>query len=248
MTRAQLPTDPTESPILNNPYDPATLFWSLDRDFRACSPALPGRRPSGAYLSVPKPRKRQVELVLADEQRSCQEIEPHSRINRIRELVESWRASGYPGATTETMELIEHWNKPEREGVQPYFCQRDAVETAIYLAEADDHRRADFIATLKELNAEHNEGIPRMALKLATGTGKTLVMAMLILWQAKNGYCRDFVLFVPNLTIRDRLSELKSGSKLYEELRPSGDRTGFASPCSISKRGSAERGSGSKDP
>ena len=224
MTRAQLPTDPTESPILN-PYDPPSLHWSLDRDFRACSPAVPGRRPSGAYLSVPKPRKRQAELALADEQRSCQEIEPHRQINRIRASVEAWRASGYPGATWATVELLDHWNQPDRNGIQPYFCPRDAVETAIYLA--DDEGREEFNATLGALNEIHNEGIPRIALKLATGIGKTFVMAMLILWQAKNGYCRDFVLFVPNLTIRDCLAELKSGGALYEDLRPAGDRTRY---------------------
>ena len=84
---------------------------------------------------------------------------------------------------------------------------------------------APFIEKLGKLNAQHNDGIPRIALKLATGTGKTLVMAMLMLWQAKNGYCRDFVIFVPNLTIRARLAEIRGGSPLYEQLRPKGDRT-----------------------
>ena len=123
------------------------------------------------------------------------------------------------------MALIEHWNNPDTDGLQPYFCQRDAVETAIFLAEAPNQARGQFIEKLGTLNAQHNDGIPRIALKLATGTGKTLVMAMLMLWQAKNGYCRDFVIFVPNLTIRDRLAEIKGGSPLYEQLRPKGDGT-----------------------
>ncbi|MYA18075.1 MAG: hypothetical protein F4Z28_15625, partial [Gammaproteobacteria bacterium] len=221
------PTNPTETPILNTPYDPPAAYWSLDRDFRACAPALPGRRPSGAYLPVPKPQSRQNELPIAHSHESCLEVEPHRRINQIRDAVQSWREAGYPGATTATMELLDHWNEPDTEGIQPYFCQRDAVETAIYLVEAQDDCRAQFEATLGDLNEEHNEGIPRIALKLATGTGKTFVMAMLILWQAKNGYCQDFLLLVPNLTIRDRLAELKSGSPLYEDLRPMGDETRF---------------------
>lgn len=197
-------------------------------EFRASAPVVEGRRPSGAYLPVPKPSKRRsVGLNLGGDQQSCSMIEPHVRINRIRDAVQAWRDAGYPGATVETMTLLEYWNDPDREGLKPYFCQRDAVETAIYLREADDAHRDGFNETLKEINAEHNESIPRLALKLATGTGKTLVMAMLILWQAKNGYCRDFVVFVPNLTIRDRLAELRSGSDLYNELRPSGDKTRF---------------------
>ena len=227
MSPAGPPDDPVETPILNQPYDPPKWYWSLDIDFRAIAPALPGRRPSGAYLPVPKPAKRKAELPLGDQQQSCQEVEPHKQINRIRKAVATWREAGYPGATTKTIRLIEHWNHPEKEGVQPYFCQRDAVETAIYLKEADDGQRAKFVKVLQELNEEHNEGIPRIALKLATGTGKTFVMAMLILWQAKNGYCQDFLLLVPNLTIRDRLQELESGSNLYNHLRPPGDETRF---------------------
>ena len=125
------------------------------------------------------------------------------------------------------MALVEHWSNPDTDGLQPYFCQRDAVETAIFLTEAPEANRRPFNETLETLNGAHNDGIARIALKLATGTGKALVMAMLMLWQAKNGYCRDFVIFVPNLTIRDRLSELESGSELYDRLRPKGDRTRF---------------------
>ena len=172
MTRIDQPSDPSKTPILNTPYDPPTWHWSLDLDFCACSPALPGRRPSGAYLAVPKPVKRNPGLPLGDQQQSCQQIEPHRQINRIREAVQDWRDAGWPGTTTETVQLLEHWNQPERDGIQPYFCQRDAVETAIFLREADDVRRQEFNATLQQLNADHNEGIPRIALKLATGTGK----------------------------------------------------------------------------
>ncbi len=223
MSHHQAPADPTDTPILNEPYAPPEWYWGLDADFRACAPAQAGRRRSGTYLPVPKPTGRQSALTLGDQQQSCQEVEPHKRINRIRAAVQAWREAGYPGATTETIELIEHWHQPDKEGVQPYFCQRDAVETAIYLKEADVGHRDHFLQTLNEINDQHNDGIPRVALKLATGTGKTFVMGMLILWQAKNGYCRDFLLLVPNLTIRDRLAELKSGSSLYDDLRPTGD-------------------------
>ena len=125
------------------------------------------------------------------------------------------------------MALIDHWNNPDTDGLQPFFCQRDAVETVIFLTEALDERRGPFVGQLDGINARHNGGIPRTALKLATGTGKTMVMAMLMLWLAKTGRCRDFVIFVPNLTIRDRLAEIRSGKEIYDALRPKGDRTRF---------------------
>ena len=227
VTNSVPPSDPTNSPIINSPYEAPAWHWSLDEEFRACEPPLPGRRPSGAYLSVPKPQKRQASLDVTSGHRSCQEIEPHRQINEIRSAVQAWRKAGYAGARTATMALFEHWNNPDTDGLQPYYCQRDAVETAIFLTEGPDEARTPFTERLSKLNATHNDRIPRIALKLATGTGKTLVMAMLMLWQAKNGYCRDFVIFVPNLTIRDRLTEIESGSELYERLRPKGDRTRF---------------------
>ena len=227
MTDSAPPSNPTSSPIINSPYDAPTWHWSLDMEFRACEPALAGRRPSGAYLSVPKPQRRQGALDLTSGHRSSQQIEPHRQINQIRAAVEAWREAGYPGARAATMALIEHWSNPDTDGLQPYFCQRDAVETAIFLAEAPEAAHRPFNERLEKLNVAHNDGIARIALKLATGTGKTLVMAMLMLWQAKNGYCRDFVVFVPNLTIRDRLAEVESGSEIYDRLRPKGDRTRF---------------------
>ena len=221
------PIDPTSDPIINTPYETPTWHWSLDTEFRACEPVLSGRRPSGAYLSVPMPQAQQNSLDLTNGHKSCLQIDPHRQINQIRTAVQKWRDAGYPGATTSTMALIDHWNNPDTDGLQPYFCQRDAVETAIFLTEAADDRRRPFVSCLGQLNEQHNDGIPRIALKLATGTGKTLVMAMLILWQAKSGHCRDFVIFVPNLTIRDRLREIQTGSEIYDQLRPRGDRTRF---------------------
>ena len=227
MTDSARPSDPTRSPIINSPYDTPAWHWSLDKEFRACEPPLPGRRPSGAYLSVPKPQKRQASLDLTGGHRSSQQIEPHKQINAIRAAVDAWRDAGHPGARAATMALIEHWSNPDTDGLQPYFCQRDAVETAIFLTDGPEAARTPFNDRLENLNAKHNEAIPRIALKLATGTGKTLVMAMLMLWQAQVGYSQDFVIFVPNLTIRDRLKEIQNGSPLYDRLRPKGDRTRF---------------------
>ena len=64
------------------------------------------------------------------------------------------------------------------------FCQREAAETAIYLAEVAGRKgEPDYRIRLDEQNRIHNDGLPRTALKMATGSGKTVVMAMLIAWQ-----------------------------------------------------------------
>ena len=172
MTDSVSPRDPTNSPIINSPYDAPAWHWSLDKEFRACEPPLAGRRPSGAYLSVPRPQKRQRALDLTSAHRSSQLIEPHKQINEIRFAIEAWREAGYPGARAATMALIEHWNNPDTDDLQPYFCQRDAVETAIFLTEGPEAARRPFNETLEKLNAGHNDGIPRIALKLATGRAR----------------------------------------------------------------------------
>ena len=97
------------------------------------------------------------------------------------------------------------------------FCQREAAETAIYLAEvAGRHGEPDFRTRLEPFNAEHNDGLPRVALKMATGTGKTIVMAMLIAWHTANKsfsprdarFSNRFLVVTPGITIRDRLRVL----------------------------------------
>ena len=97
------------------------------------------------------------------------------------------------------------------------FCQREAAETAIFLAEvAGRHGYADWRRRLDEANADHNAGLPRVALKMATGAGKTVVMAMLIAWQTTNKvasprdarFTKRFLVVTPGITIRDRLRVL----------------------------------------
>ncbi|WP_068426294.1 BPTD_3080 family restriction endonuclease, partial [Piscicoccus intestinalis] len=99
------------------------------------------------------------------------------------------------------------------------FAQREAVETAIFLAEVSGRRAGfrDWRPELDDQNAEHNEGLPRVALKMATGTGKTVVMAMLIAWQTLNKvvrpsdarFAKRFLVVAPGITIRDRLRVLQ---------------------------------------
>src|SRR6266508_1668841 len=190
-------------PILNSPYDEPGRHWSL-HEGRA--PELgDGRRQAGYYFRDPR----------ADDQTSARgewvELEV---VNLIRERVGNWRAAGYPGVTRTTLELLEYWRHEGRQH-RLFFAQLEAAETIVFLKEA----RSDFLQGVDvppELVAEGVEGFTRYACKMATGSGKTTVMAMLIAWSVLNkvgsrGDARfsDVVLVVcPNVTIRNRLREL----------------------------------------
>ncbi|MCY4627258.1 MAG: DEAD/DEAH box helicase family protein, partial [Acidobacteria bacterium] len=139
-------------------------------------------------------------------------VEPHRTINELRTLLGDWRSAGRPGVSSPTRRLLEHWTSPGLE-FRPFWCQLEGAETAIWLLEAgpqaapEDHAR--ITARLAKVNGRWNGGIPRLALKMATGTGKTNLMAMLALWWAARSRAEvDFLAIAPNLTVRDRLTAL----------------------------------------
>ncbi|MEQ8740736.1 MAG: DEAD/DEAH box helicase family protein, partial [Hoeflea sp.] len=152
-----------------------------------------------------------------------QEYNPTPIINEIRSHVESWRKLSSPNqwqVTPETARLLQHWRHHQFHNIRPFFCQVEAVETAIWLAEVAPkmgQRTKKFVDHLKGANEQANPELFRIALKLATGTGKTTVMAMLIAWQTVNAvrhpgskqFTRGFLVITPGITIRDRLRVLK---------------------------------------
>jgi type III restriction enzyme len=155
---------------------------------------------------------------------ATQEYGVNGFINEIRGHVETWRAIPNPsdwGVTPATQRLLAHWRREEAEwhGIRPFFCQIEAVETAIWLAEvARRERRHDRLrAHLRSANEGSNPELSRIALKMATGAGKTTVMAMLIAWQTVNAvrtpnsnlYSRAFLVVAPGITIKDRLRVLQ---------------------------------------
>jgi type III restriction enzyme len=115
-------------------------------------------------------------------------------------------------------EASEHWRHHPFSNQRPFFCQVEAVETAVWLTEVAPHSPAGkrILSYLSQVNEEANPELSRLALKLATGAGKTTVMAMLIAWQTINAvrhpgsklFTRGFLLVAPGLTIRDRLRVL----------------------------------------
>ena len=218
------------NPIINNPYDHPRHHWELDDNGRATDVLLDGRRPSGPYRGVPLPTGSYEHVECNDEG-----IEPYARINAIRDGVSSWRKGGYRGASRVSRRLLEHWSSDARGERRPFFCQIDAIETLVWLCEAlpslagggsagQSALHQPLLNALNLVNKEWNDSVPRLAIKMATGTGKTWVMAMVILWQALRTKDRtDILVLTPNLTVRDRLSELDprlSDMSLYRDLLP----------------------------
>jgi type III restriction enzyme len=178
-------------PILNSPYDCPGRHWELNAAGQPTRQILAGRRGAQAI------------------------------INELRENLDSWRQLP-PSAwqvTPETARLLRHWRQHDFQGVRPFFCQVEAAETAIWLAEVARHTRAGrrFLEHLRAVNEGANGDLPRLALKLATGAGKTTVMAMLIAWLTVNAvrrpgarhFTRGFLVVAPGLTIKNRLQVLQ---------------------------------------
>src|SRR5205823_6624040 len=112
-----------------------------------------------------------------------------------------------------------HWRHHPFSGFRPFFCQIEAVETATWLTEVAKGNKEGkrFLEHLASANNDANPELMRLALKLATGTGKTTVMAMLIAWQTINAvrrpqsdrFTRGFLVVTPGITIKDRLRVLQ---------------------------------------
>lgn len=218
---------PLTDPILNTPWAPPDEHWVLDpHTNRATDDPGEGRRLSSGRILAPRSRKAVVQPTLGDSS-----VEPFHTINQLRELVKAWRSEGYQGATDRTSRLLEWWNSDQPD-LRPFFCQREAVETAIYLCEAGqiahEHAWRGIFGRLEQTNHRWNDGISRLAFKMATGSGKTVVMAMLMIWHAVNrSMPHDFLIIAPNLTVKDRLAELKSDHPEYllPQLTPLDFRT-----------------------
>ena len=217
-------------PIINSPYESPTRHWELDGEGQPTHRLIDRRRRAEFVTPIPKARKRktpgaQDALEFGDRtgvSTQAQEYDPTPIINELRGHVDRWRALPKPGdwqVTPETARLLRHWRHHRFDGIRPFFCQIEAVETLIWLTEVAarrGRRGKTFLDHLEAANAGANPGLARLALKLATGAGKTTVMAMIIAWQTVNAvrrpgsrrFSRGFLVVTPGLTIRDRLRVL----------------------------------------
>lgn len=215
-----------KSPILNNPYEEPRFFYDTDLSGNLdYSRVLQGRRPFTTSIDIIPKVKQQSEL-FGGSDLGVGEGDPNAPfINAIRSEVKKWRENNYRGVTRITRELLNFWFKnPERPwNLQLFFCQREAVETAIYLnevADLDPNIGRDILRQLAEREATVSDDpkyvLPRTAFKMATGTGKTVVMAMLILYHFLNKkdnvqdtrFADRFLIVAPGITIHDRLGVL----------------------------------------
>jgi len=220
-----------EKPILNSPYGYPIRHWELDEAGQPTQRIIKTRRRAEFITPIPKPKKRkgaalQGSLVF-DEGKGLSTAEQRydhtAIINSVRQQVDQWRKLPNTNdwrVTPETARLLQHWRQHKFGGIRPFFCQIEAVETAIWLIEVAPQAGKvgeSFIDHLADSNNEANPELMRLALKLATGAGKTTIMAMLIAWQTINAvrrpqskrFTRGFLVVAPGLTIKDRLRVLQ---------------------------------------
>lgn len=233
-----------EQPILNSPYAPPARHWEIDDNGHPTDLIFERRRGVELLSPIPSPKKTkggaQASMVFDDGKGlSTTDIEynPSPFINELRAEIDTWRRLPNPEqwlVSPTTRQLLRHWRAMQRDPLRPlrpFFCQLEAVETAIWLAEVAPKagtRGKRFLAWLKEANAGANPDLFRIAMKLATGAGKTTVMAMLIAWQALNAarspgsklFSRGFLVIAPGITIKDRLRVLKpsDAESVYRRL------------------------------
>lgn len=221
-----------KQPILNSPYERPSQHWEFDKYGQPTYKIINSRRVSSYLSPIPPPRKilsksseKQLSLKLSEDQGLStdeQEYDPTPMINEIRAEIEKWRTWGNEESwlvTPTTALLLNHWRHHKFNIYRPFYCQLEAVETVIWLTEVaprlgQEGRR--FLKWLEDVNESANPGLSRLALKMATGAGKTTVMAMLIAWQTLNAvrhgntkkFTRGFLVVTPGITIRDRLRVL----------------------------------------
>jgi type III restriction enzyme len=205
-----------ENPILNSPFKEPTRHFKFSDD-GITDEVVESRRISSYFVPIAKPRKKAGGKQLAlDTEWTQDRVEENKFINRIRERVSVWRKGNYAGITNTTRQLLEYWTNPDRER-KLFFCQIEAMETAIYLAEVANKYGDNWIEnSIRNFNDANNPGLYRVAFKMATGSGKTVVMAMLIAWQVLNKIANPqdarftdaFLIVTPGITIRDRLRVL----------------------------------------
>jgi type III restriction enzyme len=178
---APMPKDVIKNPILNSPFIEPTRHFRF-KDDGITSTVIDSRRPRGYLVPIAKPKAKSKQATFDfDPDRNVLADNPF--INQVREKVRIWREGGYAGVTRTTQRLLDYWADSERER-KLFFCQREAAETAIYITEVAGKFNDHWIENqLREENQTFNLGLFRLAFKMATGSGKTVVMAMLMAWQ-----------------------------------------------------------------
>lgn len=219
------PLDHITQPVLNRPHEEPSRYWQLAEDNTSTGVAVNGRRPSQYLTIVPKVRDPQLQMKVTPS-------EENELVNRIRAMVKRWRGEKYPDTTSATRQLLFHWRSETNEP-RLFFAQVEAAETLIWLTEGNASRYpvlAEIRRELADANGDYNAGIYRLAVRMATGSGKTAVMGMVIAWHAVNAaaslrkddrYTTLFLAMTPGHTVRERLQVLEPShpNNVYDEMR-----------------------------
>lgn len=209
----------TASLVINSPYDMPLQHWKQDEH--------------GKVMNVAQGR-REAAYELYDTRNNTRRIEPLETVNQIRQRVDEWRDAGYPGITSITRQLLEHWQErgewdadtSEWQGgprqYPLYFCQLEAIECLIWWLEAPEQYKQGIFLPGDGGTWE------RICNKMATGSGKTTLMALIICWQTLNAlhypkdkrYSKAIFIIAPGLTVKSRLQVLMPGnpSNVYDEF------------------------------
>ena len=216
----QIPMQPVKEPILCNPYEEPAAYWRYNQQTGEAA-RIPERRPAGHWFKTDRSMEDRQGRLFAEE--NWEEL-PY--VNSLREDVRRWRNSNYRNATNVTRQLLRHWRREDKIR-RLFFCQVEAVETVIYLAEIRmGGKRTQFNPEFtdadlaKLVDAPPDAGLSaltRLGCKMATGSGKTVVMAMLIAWAFCNRgqlpsderFPSAALAVCPNLTIKERLQVLR---------------------------------------
>ena len=205
-----------ENPVINSGFEEPTRHFRFT-DEGITNEIVEFRRKSAYFIPIAAPKKKTKQVQLPFETEWTQDrVEENKFINRVRERIKIWREGGYVGVTKTTSQLLEYWTNPDRDK-KLFFCQVEAMETFIYLAEVAKRYGDAWIENdLRQGNEDANPQLFRIACKMATGSGKTVVMAMLIAWHTLNKiaspqdarFSDTFLIVTPGITIRDRLRVL----------------------------------------
>lgn len=207
-----------ENPIINSAFAEPRQHFRFDSE-GITSDIIESRRSSHYFIPIAQPKKKNPQLELDLGIWTQDRISENKFINDIRDRVSWWRKGGYRGTVNITpisRRLLEYWTNPEREK-KLFFCQIEALETVIYLTEVADKSGDAWIRNqLNTFKDANNPLLFRIALKMATGSGKSAVMSMLIAYHTLNKlsspqrreFSDAFLIVTPGITVRDRLRVL----------------------------------------
>lgn len=198
--------------IINRPHEEPKHHWFYDRENRSFH-IKDGRRPAGYVTATPNSKA-------FDDPGIFIEIE---QVNKIRPRVKAWSEAGYPGVTGITKRLLDHWQDPEeRKDRRFFFCQLEAIETLIWLTEAPVSDKVGIVVQ------GDGGAYERWCSKMATGSGKTIIMSMVIAWNFLNKvtsptdirFSKNALVVAPGLTVKSRLQVLQPThpENYYEEF------------------------------